>query len=255
MNKELQRGSVLRSTPDAIILCGGAGLRLRSVTGNAPKSMAQIAGRPFLELLLEQLQRNGFERIILAVGYQKEVIREAIGDSAFGLQIVYSEESTPLGTGGALRNAADLVETDSALAMNGDSYARVDLRQFVSGHHEQHGEISMVVVPTDERGDTGSVQVDPRGLVAQFQEKQPQLRTQYVNAGIYMMSRRMLYDIPADREISLEKEVFPRWINEGHFISAFVGGAPCVDIGTPDRYQRAQTALAQVSAGASNKRA
>jgi NDP-sugar pyrophosphorylase family protein len=209
--------------------------------------MAHVAGRPFLEVLLKQLQRNDFRRVILAVGYQKEAIRSAIGDKAFDLEVVYSEESTPLGTGGALRNAADLVETDTALTMNGDSYAEVNLGQFVAGHLEQRSEVSMVVVPTDERNDCGSVRVDGQSKVAQFHEKQAQVQAQYVNAGIYLMSRRMLYDIPAGREVSLEREVFPRWINEGHFINAFVGGSPCVDIGTPERYQRAQTALAHVS--------
>src|SRR5262245_4985053 len=110
------------STPDAILLCGGAGLRLRSVIGNAPKGMADVAGRPFLELLLRQLRRHGFERAILAVGYQKHVIHSHFGGRAFGLHLAYSAESHPLGTGGALRNAAQLVRSESALIMNGDSY-------------------------------------------------------------------------------------------------------------------------------------
>jgi mannose-1-phosphate guanylyltransferase len=236
----------LNTIPDAIILCGGAGTRLRSVTGDSPKSMASVGGRPFLELLIQQLQRNGFERVILAVGYQKDVIRSTFGEQAFGLEVVYSEESSPLGTAGALRNAADLVKTDTTLAMNGDSYAQVDLRQFVTGHREQHSDISMVVVPTDERGDCGSVRVDGQGMVSQFVEKQPQVLVQYVNAGIYLMSRPMLYDIPTGREVSLEREVFPRWLNEGRFINAFVGASPCVDIGTPERYHRAQNQMADV---------
>ncbi len=81
--------------PDAILLCGGAGLRLRSVIGDAPKGMAEVAGRPFLELLLRQLQRHGFERAILAVGYQKDVIQSYFGECAFGLQVVYSPEFRP----------------------------------------------------------------------------------------------------------------------------------------------------------------
>ncbi len=105
--------------PDAIVLCGGAGVRLRSVTEGAPKSMAGIAGRPFLELLLKQLRRHGFDRVILAVGYQRDMIRERFGQWAFGLEVAYSVESSPLGTGGALRNAAGLVTSEGALIMNG----------------------------------------------------------------------------------------------------------------------------------------
>ena len=114
--------------PDAIVLCGGAGLRLRSVIGDAPKGMAAVAGRPFLELLLRQLRRHGFERVILAVGYQRDMIYSHFGESAFGLRLAYSVESSPLGTGGAVRNAADLVESESVLIMNGDSYTDADLQ-------------------------------------------------------------------------------------------------------------------------------
>src|SRR5260370_37796954 len=94
---------------DAIILSGGAGLRLRDITGNGPKGLATVAGRPFLELLLRQLRRNGFHRAILAVGFGADAIRLQFGEQAFGLELAYALESSPLGTGGALRNADDLV--------------------------------------------------------------------------------------------------------------------------------------------------
>src|SRR5271166_5438180 len=87
------------NTPDAILFCGGAGLRLRSVTGDVPKAMASIAGRPFLELLLRQLRRHGLQRVILAVGHRRDVIRSYFGERAFGLNLAYSAESKPLGTG------------------------------------------------------------------------------------------------------------------------------------------------------------
>lgn len=88
---------------DAIILCGGAGLRLRPVTGNDPKSMAQVAGPPFLEMLLKQLRRHGFQRVILAVGYAAGAIRSHIGHAFGGVDIEYSNEATPLGNGGRWR--------------------------------------------------------------------------------------------------------------------------------------------------------
>ena len=98
------------STPDAILLCGGAGLRLRSVIGDAPKAMASVAGRPFLELLLRQLRRHGFERVILAVGYQKDVIHSHFGERAFGLHLAYSVESSPTRDG---RRIAQCCRPDS----------------------------------------------------------------------------------------------------------------------------------------------
>src|SRR6266545_2288700 len=98
----------MHSVPDAIVLCGGVGTRLRVVT-DGPKAMVSVGGRPFLEFLLRQLRRSGVERVILAVGFQSNVIRNHFGEEAFGLHLVYSPEVTPLGTGGALRNAANLV--------------------------------------------------------------------------------------------------------------------------------------------------
>src|SRR5580658_6893506 len=97
--------------PDVVILSGGFGLRLRGTVGDVPKPMAPIAGRPFLELLLRQLKRHGFSRVILSVGYKQEVIRRHFGEKSFGLDLVYSVETTPLGTGGALREATDRIRT------------------------------------------------------------------------------------------------------------------------------------------------
>jgi D-glycero-alpha-D-manno-heptose 1-phosphate guanylyltransferase len=235
--------------PDALVLCGGAGLRLKSVTGNAPKSLASVAGRPFLELLLRQLRRYGFRRAVLAVGYQKDMIASSLGGQAFGMQLAYAAEESPLGTGGAMRNAADLVESDSALVMNGDSYTDVDLSKFVEEHRRTKADLSVVVVPADGRGDIGSVLVDPSGKLARFAEKEPGIASQYfINAGIYMVSRALLFEIPPGVPVSLEKELFPRWLESGKNMRAFHHAGSCVDIGTPERYQMAQRMLASVEA-------
>jgi len=241
------------STPDAIVLCGGAGLRLRSIISNAPKGMADIAGRPFLELLLRQLHRHGFQRVILAVGYQKDVIRSHFGEEAFGLKLTYSEESRPLGTGGALRNAADHVETDSVLVMNGDSYTATDLAQLTSDFRESRADGSMLVVSADGRCDCGHVMVDPTHRVIGFEEKQLSSTTHYTNAGIYLLNRKLLYEIPCEIEISLERQLFLSWLREGKHLRAFISSGSCIDIGTPDRYCNAQEILAKVEVEAEDQ--
>jgi len=240
----------MRSMPDAILLCGGAGLRLRSIIGNAPKGMAEVAGRPFLELLLRQLRRHGFEGAILAVGYQKDAIQSYFGEFGFGLRLAYSVESSPLGTGGALRNAADMVRSESVLIMNGDSYTDTDLRKFVAEHREANAHASVVVVPADGRGDCGSVLVDETGRVSRFREKQG-LANAYVNAGIYLVSRDLLYEISNRVEISLEQELLPRWLRQGKYIKGFIYLGQCIDIGTPERYRSAQDLLASAEVKAS----
>jgi NDP-sugar pyrophosphorylase family protein len=234
------------NTPDAIVLCGGAGLRLRTITGDVPKSMADVANRPFLELLLRQLRRHRFERVILAVGYRQDVIRSHFGERAFGLYLTYSAESSPLGTGGALRKAADLVESKSVLIMNGDSYTDADLREFVADYRESKSDASVIVVPADGRADCGTVLVDGRGRLAGFAEKQNTFHSPYVNAGIYLIASRIVQDIPPGLQTSLEKELFPQWLREGRHVRAFVCPQRCVDIGTPDRYMNAQDILATV---------
>jgi len=236
----------MRSAPDAIVLCGGAGLRLRSVTGDAPKSLASIGGRPFLDILLSQLRRHGFQRVILAVGYEKELIRSRFGGEAYGLAVRYAIESAPLGTGGAVRNAADQIDSDVALIMNGDSYTDADLAAFAADYWDARADISVLVVPADGRVDCGSVSVDANRLVLGFIEKQSSLGTQYVNAGIYMASKRILCDVPPGVQVSLEADLFARWLAEGKCLRAFNHAGKCIDIGTPERYQSAQVTLANV---------
>lgn len=236
---------------DAMILCGGAGLRLRPITGDGPKSMAQVSGRPFLETLFRQLERNGFQRAILAVGHAGAAIRSHFGLRFGGMDVEYSNEESPLGTGGALGNAAPLVRSNSCMVMNGDSYTDADLRKFATDHDKSGAHISVVVVPVDERGDVGSVVLDADDNVVSFTEKDRSLFAQHLNAGIYIMSREVLCGIEPGLSISLERELFPKWIREGHRVKAFVHSGKCVDIGTPERYEVAQEVLAHVEKAAS----
>ena len=242
----------MRNTPDVIVLCGGAGLRLRGVTGASPKSMASVAGRPFLEVLLRQLYRNGFRRVILAVGYQQQAIRSFFGEQFEGVNVVYSGESEPLGTGGAVRKAADLLESDAALIMNGDSYTDADLVAFVNDYQNRASDVSMLVVPAEGREDCGTVLADASGKVLQFQEKTLLEGSRYSNAGIYMLSHRMISQIPEGVQVSLENELFPRWLHQRASVRAFIHQGSCLDIGTPDRYSRAQDLLRDVEQAASS---
>ncbi len=236
------------SMPDAILLCGGAGLRLRSVIGSAPKGMASVAGRPFLELLLRQLSRYGFTRAILAVGYRKDVIESHFGKHAHGLDLVYSRESSLLGTGGALRNAVNLIGTDDVLVMNGDSYTDVDLGKLVCDYREAKADVSVAVVPADGRKDCGLALINGDGRLTGFEEKEATLHAAYVNAGIYLISKAMLDEIPPNVVISLERELIPGWLQNNRRIMGFVYSGACLDIGTPDRYRDAQILLAGIEA-------
>lgn len=231
--------------PDVVILSGGFGLRLRGAIGDVPKPMAQIAGRPFLELLLRQLKRHGLSRVILSVGYKQEVIREHFGEKAFGLELVYSIETSPLGTGGALREAADRIRTKTALVMNGDSYTDVDLNRLIRQHAANDADATVVVIP-ESRRDAGSVVLDPEGKVLAFAEKRYVPESRYLSAGIYTLNTILIAGVSQGSKISLEEQLFPQWLASGKSIEGFVCGAPCLDIGTPERYTKAQQALEKV---------
>ena len=229
---------------DAVILCGGAGLRLRSVTGIAPKSLARIGERPFLEILVTQLARHGFQRVILAVGYQREMIRAHFGDRVLGLSVEYAIESAPLGTGGALRNAVGLIESGTALVMNGDSYTDADLVAFAADFRDSEADISMLVTPADGRVDCGLVSISHSGCIIGFREKQATHGELHVNAGIYMAAKALLSGITPRVPVSLESELFPQWLEQGRRFRAYRHSGRCIDIGTPERYQNAQHILA-----------
>lgn len=231
---------------DGLILCGGMGTRIRSIAGDAPKSMMDVGGRPFLEVLLRQLQRAGVRRVAMAVGYRAEAIEAHFGPSFLGLELVYSVEQSPLGTGGAIRNALPLLRAPLTLAMNGDSYTDIDLRDFLADYRERQPEIGMVAVPVDGRTDAGSLKLNAAGDVEQFEEKQTSDATKYLNAGIYALTPERIADMPAGAAVSLEREMFPRWVAEGRRVRAYRHPGKCVDIGTPERYLIAQDALAGV---------
>jgi mannose-1-phosphate guanylyltransferase len=237
------------SAVDALVLCGGAGTRLRTITGEAPKSLATIGDRPFLEILLHQLRRHGFRDVILAVGYQRDLIRSYLGDGSHGQSLKYSVETQPLGTGGALRNALDLIQSESVLIVNGDSYTDADLTAFARDSQKAKADISVIVVPTDGRDDCGLVAVDASERVLGFKEKQTASGRHFVNAGIYMFSKRVLAEIDSGARVSLETELFPHWLAEGKHVRAFLHHGECVDIGTPERYERAQALLRQAEIG------
>jgi NDP-sugar pyrophosphorylase family protein len=231
--------------PDAVILSGGFGLRLRGVIGETAKPMAPINGRPFLELLLRQLKRHGFSRVILGVGYKYETIREYFGEQAYGLELVYSIETSPLGTGGALRQAAEYIATDDFLVMNGDSYTNVDLTGLVRKHAGSKAAVTVVVIP-ETRSDAGSVVLDQNGKVINFAEKRTVAESRYLSAGIYIVNKGLVNSVPAATKISMEEQLFPLWLAEGRTIEASIFEGHCMDIGTPERYQKAQAALEKV---------
>jgi NDP-sugar pyrophosphorylase family protein len=225
----------------ALILAGGLGTRLRGVLADRPKVLAPIAGRPFLSYLLDQLELAGVRRVVLCTGHRAEQIEEAFGNRHGNLALAYSREEQPLGTAGALRQALPLAASDMLLALNGDSYVDCPLAEFIAWHRKRclGGSLLLTWVPDAAR--FGTVDVDDTGQIQQFREKRGLAEPGWINGGVYLLARRLLEAIPAGRAVSLEHEMFPRWLAEG--LGGYAREAPFLDIGTPESLAQAEAFL------------
>lgn len=219
----------------AVILAGGMGTRLREVVADRPKVLAEVNGRPFLACLLDRLVEAGIGRAVLCTGYMAELVRDAFGDSYRGMSLFYSQENTPLGTGGALRLALPLIVSDPALIMNGDSFCDADLGLFARQHYSAAATASLILVQVEDVARYGEVDVDEAGSVVSFREKGSQSGKGMINAGIYLLARHVIASIPPKMAVSLEQEVFPGLIGAG--LSGFFQSSRFIDIGIPSDYR------------------
>jgi len=222
----------------AAILAGGLGTRLRSVVADRPKVVAEVGGVPFLRYLFAQLKRAGFSDAVLCTGHLSEQVRNLFGASAEGLQLRYSEESTPLGTGGAVGNARSLLSTDPVLVMNGDSFCDTALDEYVRWWNSRSEKVCLLLVKVDDASRYGTVALTADGKVTAFNEK-GRSGAGLVNGGIYLFRKDALALLPADRNCSLEREIFPVLAGKGEIAGFTAPSARFIDIGTPESYSAA----------------
>src|SRR5437016_7835016 len=226
----------------AFVLCGGAGTRLRPLLADQPKSMAPISGTPFLQLLLDRLRSQGVGDVILGTGYMAEKIERYFGcGNKFAVRIRYSREHEPLGTGGALKLAEPLI-SDPVLVLNGDSYVEWSLVPMLELFTGKDAHLVMVVQAVADVARYGSVLLDQERRVTQFVEKGAAAGPGLINAGVYLLRKQIVRDLPAGTAISLEREVFPRLLDRG--VYGLISTGLFIDIGIPDDLERAQTLLA-----------
>jgi mannose-1-phosphate guanylyltransferase len=216
----------------AVVLVGGLGTRLRPLTNSVPKAMLPIANRPFLERQLDHLTAHGIDRVILACGYQPDLIREHFGD-----RLEYVVEAEPLGTGGAIAHAASGI-TEPFVACNGDVLTDLDLTALVAQHRARGASATLALHTVDDPSRYGVVVTEPDGEVTAFVEKpQGPPPAMTINAGTYVLDPGVLAAVAAGREVSIERELFPRLV--GHGLFAFAQGCRWIDIGTPASYLQA----------------
>jgi D-glycero-alpha-D-manno-heptose 1-phosphate guanylyltransferase len=232
-------GAVRLSDLTAVVLAGGLGTRLRPVLADRPKFLAPVGDRAIGARVLDTLADAGLGRAVLCTGYLADQVAAHFGRRYRSIDLRYSPEPSPIGTGGALRAALPLVESDPVLVLNGDSVCGLDYTDLWAWYRPRAGS-AIVVAPVADVGAFGGVRLGPDDRVEGFVEKGgagPGL----VNAGVYLLERARLASIPADRPVSLEREMFPAWVAEG--LRGYRAESGFLDVGTPERLTLAERAF------------
>jgi len=227
---------------DAIILAGGLGTRLKRAVPDLPKPLAQVNGRPFLDLLLTQIERaDEVKKVILAVGYRSEQIIEQYANCGrFSFELVFSKEDEPLGTGGAIIKASRLTRTNEILVLNGDSYVDIDIDDLIGFHRESGAPFTIVLKDADDCRRYGKVGVNNESRVISFGEKDSAAGPGLINAGVYVFDRALFED-EAERNLSLETGLLPDYVRYGGY--GYIVHGRFIDIGIPETYREAQQYL------------
>jgi D-glycero-alpha-D-manno-heptose 1-phosphate guanylyltransferase len=229
---------------EAIVLAGGLGTRLRSKIGGIPKPMAPVAGRPFLEIVLDRLIGAGFHHAILSVGYLGEVIRDYFGAEYGAMPITYVSEESPLGTGGAIRNALPAAREESVFILNGDTYFECDYSAMHALHHSTGATLTIAVTFVDQVARYGGVSHEG-GSVTGFIEKGRE-GSGWINAGTYLLDRRFEWPAHLGEKFSFETDLLvPLLPRLQHAV--FLSQSRFLDIGVPEDLERAQLELGNKS--------
>jgi mannose-1-phosphate guanylyltransferase len=223
----------------ALILAGGEGTRLRPLTTTVPKPVVPLVDRPFITFMLDWLRGHGVDDVVMSCGHMADGVRRVLGDgSALGLRLRYLEEPRPLGTGGALKFAEDLLD-DRFLMLNRDTLSDLDLTIQLTAHERTGARATLALYPVEDPSAYGLVRLADDGAVTEFVEKPApdQIDTNNISAGASVLERSVLSLLVAGAPASIERDVFPRLVGNGLF--GHVGSGYWKDIGTPERYLEA----------------
>jgi D-glycero-alpha-D-manno-heptose 1-phosphate guanylyltransferase len=223
----------------AILLAGGFGTRLRSAVPDLPKPLAPVQGRPFITYLLDQLVDAGWTRAIICLHYHAEKMIETLGPRYRSLELEYSVETDPVGTGGAFRLALTKVDAPRYLVMNADSYCHVALGDFVAFHLAHGCPASLVSINVEDTARYGALKLAADGRIVALAEKNGTHQPGPINGGIYLVENAPAKSIPEGRPVSLEREIFPLWLEKGFM--AWRTSAAFIDIGVPESFTQAQS--------------
>ncbi len=223
----------------AVILVGGEGTRLRPLTSTVPKPVVPLVDQPLMGYMLEWLKGHGVEDVVMLMGYLATALRNVLGDGAgYGMRIRYVEEPEPRGTGGALKFAESLLD-ERFLMLNGDVLSDMDLTAQIEQHERTGARGTLALVPVEDPSAYGLVRLEEDRSVREFVEKPSPdaIDTNLISAGAYVLERDVVELIDPDRNVSIEREIWPQLVGSGLY--AYPHEAYWVDIGTPERYLQA----------------
>jgi len=227
--------------PDVVILAGGLGKRLKSVTGGSQKVLAKIGQQPFLEILIDYIASQGATRFILCVGHGSNEVEAYFKDKWVGREIIFSREDSPLGTGGAIKQGSALVNTDTFLAMNGDCFCVINYNALIAWHKKQKAKATIAITRLADVRDYGSIKINDKSQIIGFEEKSIQAQAGMINTGTYCLDRKVFNLASTPQKFSIEYDFFPYLVGQGFY--SFEVENKFIDIGTPERYQWAQEHL------------
>ena len=218
-----------------ILLVGGFGTRLKPLTNESPKPMLPVAGLPVTEHQILAAKKAGIHTIVLATSYLAEVFTPYFGDgSKWGIKILYAVEKEPLGTGGAIRNAAELLGRDEPIVIfNGDVLSRHSIADQIAFHLEKGADATLHLIDVEDARAFGCVPTDSSGRVTAFLEKMDNPVTNSINAGCYVFSPSVIGEIPLGEVVSIERETFPALVSSGRAVFGFKDQSYWLDVGTP----------------------
>lgn len=224
---------------EGIVLAGGLGTRLRSVVSDLPKCMAPVAGRPFLYYLLKYMEVRRFTRVVLALGYMHESVQRWLAGEKWDFEIRCSLEETPLGTGGAVRQALSRTDGDEVYILNGDTFFDVDTDEMARVHRASGAAATIALKPMTDFSRYGVVETDPQGRIVAFREKQYCPRGQ-INGGVYLVDKKSgLLDFPSER-FSFETDILQQRVRDC-LLTGYASDGYFIDIGIPEDYEKADT--------------
>lgn len=229
---------------EAIILAGGLGTRLRSVISDVPKCMAPVAGKPFLNYLIQYLEKNGIESFIFSVGYKHEIIEEYLQKNCAHFNYRISPENEPLGTGGAIRLACQKSTEKNVLICNGDTLFKIDVESLTSFHESINAACTLALKPMHYFDRYGVVELNDDNSVKSFKEKQ-YYTAGLINGGVYALNVAEFLKEELPEKFSFEKDYLEKKVNskEGQQIYGMIQDEYFIDIGIPEDYKKAQEEL------------